>query len=203
VFGDGDYYIFYSPENIPAGVAGVIQGSSGTGAGVWSSANGLDFNLEAAAQSVLSATMSARFVAKKSFDGTITHASGAKTTFTAVYDATYESVPVVAVLAGSYTGQVGLSTGVKTARVAVATGGGITGTVAIDNTSNCTFSGTATPRTDGNAYDIALLLDAAPCPTPNLRVAGIAYFNAATKKLYVAAPNAARTDGVLFLGAKP
>jgi hypothetical protein len=38
---------------------------------------------------------------------------------------------------------------------------------------------------------------------PNQRVAGIAYFNAMAKKLYIAAPNAARTDGVLFLGIRP
>ena len=203
VFGDGDYYIFYSPVNIPAGVAGAIQGSSGTGAGVWSSTNGVDFNIETETPSALSATMSASFVAKKSFEGTITDSSGARTTFTAVYDATYESVPTVAALAGSYAGKVGLSTGVKTATITVATGGGITGVVAIDNASTCTFSGTATPRTDGNAYDVALLFGDAPCPTPNLRVAGVAYFNAAAKKLHVAAPNAARTDGVLFLGIKP
>jgi hypothetical protein len=204
VFGDGDYYVFYSPVNISTGVAGVIQGSSGTGTGLWSSTDGMDFNLEAETPSVLAATMSAGFVAKKTFEGTITYSSGAaKATFTAAYDATYESVPTVAALAGTYTGQVGLSTGVKTAKVTVAAGGGIIGTVPIDNTSTCAFSGTATPRTDGNAYDMALLLGAAPCPTPNLRVAGIAYFDAAIKKLYVAAPNVARTDGVLFLGTKP
>lgn len=203
VFGDGDYYVFYSPVNIPEGVAGAIQGSSGAGAGVWSSTDGVDFSIEAETPSALSATMSASFVAKKSFTGTITYASGTKTTFTAAYDAAYESVPTVAALAGSYAGKVGLSTGVKTATVTVATGGGITGTVIIGTASTCTFTGTATPRTDGNAYDVALLLGAAPCPTPTLRVAGIAYFNAAAKKLYVAAPNAARTDGVLFLGIKP
>lgn len=56
--------------------------------------------------------------------------------------------------------------------------------------------------THGNACDIALSLGDAPCPTPKLRGAGIAYFDAAAQKLYMAAPNAARTDGVLFLGPK-
>lgn len=203
VFGDGTYYAFYSPVGIAAGVAGVIQGSSGTGAGVWSSTDGVDFNLETDTPSVLAATMSASFVTKKSFSGTLTYASGAKTTFVTAYDSTYEVAPTLAALAGSYAGQAGLSTGVKTAAVTVAAGGAVTGTVTIDNTSNCAFSGTATPRTDDNAYDVALLLGASPCPVPNQRVAGIAYFNAATKKLYVAAPNAARTDAVLFLGTKP
>lgn len=203
VFGDGSYYVFYSPAGVPTGVAGVVQGNSGTGTGIWSSTDGVDFNLQADVPSVLPATMSAGFVAKKSFEGTITYASGTKTTFTAVYDTAYETVPTIATLAGSYTGQAGLSTGVKAANVTVATGGGITGTVTIDKTSTCAFSGTATPRTDGNAYDITLSLGAAPCPTPNLRVAGIAYFDAAAKKLYVAAPNTARTDGVLFLGTRP
>ncbi|HET7866460.1 MAG TPA: hypothetical protein VFL86_18830 [Burkholderiaceae bacterium] len=203
VFGDGTYYVFYSPAGLPTAVAGVVQGTSGTGTGIWSSTDGVDFNLEADIPSILPATMSAGFVAKKSFEGTIAYASGAKTTFTAAYDTAYETVPSLAALAGSYTGQTGLSTGVKTAKVTVTTGGGITGTITIDKASTCAFSGTATPRTDGNAYDIALSLDDAPCPTPKLRVAGIAYFDTAAKKLYLAAPNAARTDGVLFLGTKP
>jgi len=201
LFGDGTYYVFYSPVDISAGVAGVVQGSSGTAAATWASTDGVDFNLEV--PSVQAATVAASFVAKQSFKGTISDASGTKNTFTTAYDATYEVAPTLAALAGAYAGQVGLSTGVKTAAVTVAAGGAITGIVTIDNTSNCAFSGTATPRTDGNAYDVALLLGASPCPVPNQRVAGIAYFNAATKKLYVAAPNAARTDGVLFLGTKP
>ena len=204
VFGDGDYYVFYSPRNIPAGVAGVIQGSSGTGTGIWSSTDGRDFNVEPATPSILPATMSASFVAKKSFEGTITDASGASTTFTAVYDANYDSAPSLAVLAGSYAGTAGLSAGVKAAIVTITTGGKLTAIVSMDDKSSaCTFSGTATPRADGNAYDVAFVLGDAPCPTPSLRVSGIAYFNAATKKLYVAAPNASRTDGVLFLGTKP
>ena len=203
MFGDGTYHVFYSPANNPAGVAGVVQGSSGTGTGIWSFTDGVDFNLEPETPSVLPATMSAGFVAKKSFEGTITYESGIKTTVAAIYDAAYESVPTLAALAGTYTGQAGLSAGVRTAKVTVTAGGGITGTVAIDKTSNCTFSGTATPRTHGNAYDITILLDVAPCPTPKLRVAGIAYLDAAAKRLYVAAPNVAPTDGVLFLGTTP
>lgn len=204
VFGDGDYYVFYSPKNIPTGVAGVIQGSSGSGTGIWSSTDGVDFNVEAATPTVLPATMSAGFVTKKSFEGTITDSSGNKTTFATVYDANYEVTPTLAVLAGSYAGSAGLSAGVKAAIVTVTAGGGITGIVSMDDkSSTCTFSGTAMPRADGNAYDVAFVLGAAPCPTPSLRVSGIAYFNAATKRLHVAAPNAARTDGVLFLGAKP
>lgn len=205
VFGDGTYYIFYSPVNVPAGVAGVVQGSSGTAtaAAIWSSTDGVDFNLET--PSVQSATVSAGFVAKQSFSGTITFASGAKPTFTTAYDITYEVAPTLTALAGSYTGQVGLSTGaagVQTAAVVVAASGAVTGTTST-TTSACSLSGTATPRTNGNAYDVALVFSGASCTVSTQRFAGIAYFNAATKKLYVAAPNADRTDGVLFLGTKP
>ncbi len=208
VFGDGTYYIFYSPANVPAGVAGVVQGSSATATAtaVWSSTDGVDFNLET--PSVQSATVSAGFVTKQSFSGTITFASGAKPTFTTAYDIAYEVAPTLTALAGSYTGQVGLSTdaaGVQPATVVMAASGAVSGTTRTTstNTSACSFSGTATPRTDGNAYDVALLFSGVSCTVSTQRFAGIAYFNAATKKLLVAAPNADRTDGVLFLGTKP
>ena len=113
-----------------------------------------------------------------------------------------DRAPTLAALAGSYTGDVGLSTGVQTAAVVVAASGAVTGTTST-TTSACSFAGTATPRADGNAYDVSVLFSGASCTVSTQRFAGIAYFNAATKKLYVAAPNADRTDGVLFLGTKP
>lgn len=200
VFDDGTYYVFYSPVNIPAGVAGVVQGSSGTATATWASTDGVDFNLEV--PSVQAATVAASFVAKQSFKGTISYASGAKSTFTTAYDANYEVAPTLASLAGSYAGDVGLSTGVQAAAVVVAASGAVSGTTRT-NTSACSFSGTATPRTDGNAYDVSLRFSGASCTVSNQRFAGIAYLNATTKKLYVAALNADRTDGVLFLGTKP
>ena len=54
-----------------------------------------------------------------------------------------------------------------------------------------------------NAYNVAIRFGAAPCFFANQSMSGIAYFDAPTKRLYAAAPNAGRTDGILFLGTKP
>lgn len=69
--------------------------------------------------------------------------------------------------------------------------------------SGCTVSGSVIPRTRGNIFNVSLTFGAAPCFFSNQSMSGIAYFDAATKRLYSATPTAARTDGILFVGVKP
>jgi hypothetical protein len=59
------------------------------------------------------------------------------------------------------------------------------------------------PRARGNAFNVSLTFGGAPCLFANQTLTGIAYFDATTRVVYAAAPNANRTDGVLFVGTKP
>lgn len=70
-------------------------------------------------------------------------------TFNGTYDASFKQAPSLAAVAvaGTYSG-IGPSAGTT---VTVATSGAITGT-----DGGCTFTGTATPRTDGNAFNVPI-----------------------------------------------
>lgn len=198
VLDDGTYYVFYSPVGKPSEIAGVVQGNGTSAAGTFSSSNARDFNLEGAG--VLSATVSASYAAKQSLNGTVSYGVGAPTSFSSTYDKAYEATPSLAALAaGTFFGEVASSAGVENATVSVTSAGAISGS----SQSGCAVTGSATPRARGNVFDISLTFGGPPCVFGVQTLTGIAYFDSATKTLYAAAPNAARTDGVLFFGEIP
>lgn len=196
VLSDGSYYVLYSAVNNPAVIGGVVQGSSTATAGALASGDAKDFNLEGAG--VVPATLAGTYTTKQSLGATVTYPAGAPTTFTSTYDPSYETVPTLATIAGTYSGTVAFSLGSQAASVTVSTGGEVTGSA-----NGCSLAGLAKPRADANAYDVSITFGPAPCYFAGQTFAGIGYFNATTKRLYAAAPNAARTDGVLFVGTKP
>ena len=196
VFSDGTYYVFYSPVGNATAIAGVVQGSGTVAASAFSSSNGRDFNLEGLG--VSSATVTANYASKQSFSGMIAYPAGTITTFTTACNATYEAAPSLASVAGTFTGRVSLSAGAQAATITVSSAGAISG-----NSNGCSLTGAATPRSDGNAYNLSVTFGAAPCFLANQTLTGVAYYDSVTKRLYAVAPNAARSDGVLFVGAKP
>lgn len=197
VLDDGTYYVLYTQVGNSTVIAGVVQGTGTSNAGTFSSTNARDFNLEGLG--VLSATVSANYVAKQSLSGAVSYSAGGTTTFSSTYDPSYEAVPSLAALAGSFSGQVASSAGTENATVEVSTAGAISGSGA----SGCAVSGSVSPRARGNAFNVSLTFGGAPCLFANQTLSGIAYFNSAAKRLYAAAPNASRSDGVLFVGVKP
>ena len=197
VLDDGTYYVLYSPVGNSTAIAGVVQGTGTSSAGTFSSSNARDFNLEGLG--VLAATVSASYVAKQSFNGTVAYGAAGNTSFSSTYDVGYEAAPSLAALAGTFTGQVASSAGNENAAVTISVGGAISGSGA----SGCSLSGSVAPRARGNAFNVSLTFGGAPCLFANQTLIGIAYFNATTKVLYSALPNANRTDGVLFVGVKP
>jgi len=196
---DGTYYVLYSTTTDPTIVGGVVQGTGTSNNGSFTSTNARDFNIEGLG--VQPATISASYFAKQSFNGTVTYTSLGNTVanFTTTYDAAYELTPLLSELGGTYSGQVASSAGVESATLTV---NGNTGNVTGTSLSGCGFTGTATPRTDGNAFDMSVTFGGDPCLFANQTFTGIAYYDAVDKFLYAAAPNASRTDGVLFLGGK-
>jgi hypothetical protein len=195
VLSDGTYYVLYSSTFNSALIGGVVQGTGTSTAGTFSSNDARDFNIEGAG--VIPATITATVAAKQSFNGSINYPNSATVSFTSTYDASYEATPLLATVAGTFTGQIASSAGVQTATVTVSPTGAISG-----EGSGCATTGTATPRADGNAYNVSLTFGALPCLFANQTLTGIAYFDAVTRRLYAAAPNAARTDGILFAGLK-
>lgn len=196
VFSDGSYYVLYSRVGNPTIIGGVVQGSSSASSGAWTSSDAKDFNIEGAG--VLSASLAGTYAAKNSIGGTLSYAAGGTTTFSGTYNAAYEATPTLGAVSGLYSGAVAFSQGSQSATVSVASTGAVSA-----NANGCIATGTATPRTDANAYNLVLTFGPAPCFFIGQTFTGIAYFDAVAKRIYAAAPNATRTDGMMFVGTKP
>jgi hypothetical protein len=197
VLDDGTYYFLYSVPANPNLIAGVVQGTGVSNTGSFTSTNAKDFNLEGAG--VLDATISGNYAARQSLSGTVLYSGVVGATFTSTFDPAYDTTPSLASLAGTYTGQVGSSGGVESASVTIAATGAFSGASA----SGCSFTGTATPRANGNVFDQSVTFGGAPCLFAGRTLVGIAYFDVPNNRLYAAAPTSTRTDGVIFLGTKP
>ncbi len=197
VLDDGSFYFLYSVSGNASLIAGVVQGSGTAQNGSFASANARDFNIEGLG--VLAATVSSSYNARQSLNGTVSYTAGGAITFTSAFSTAYDATPSLANLAGTFAGQVAFSGGVENANVTVSTSGALSGV----GTSGCTVTGSVAPRARGNAFNVTITFGGAPCFFANQSLSGIAYFDSATKRLYSATPNAARTDGILFVGVKP
>jgi hypothetical protein len=195
VLSDGTYYFLYSFVGNPSLVAGVVQGTGMVSGTTFSSSNARDFNLEGLG--VLPGTVSATVATRQSLSGTVSYGTGS-TSFSTTYHSDYEATPSLAAIAGTFTGQVALSAGIQSASVSVSPSGVLSG-----GSGGCAIGGTMTPRSDGNAFNVVVTFGASPCYFAHQTFSGIAYYNSGARRLYAAAPNASRTDGVLFVGTKP
>lgn len=198
VLDDGVFWVLYSTQSNNNLIAGAVQGSGTSNNGSFASSNAIDFNLEG--NGILATTLSASYTQKQSFNGTFTYPtlSHQTVTFTSAYSADYEITPTLATIVGTYTGYSAVKDGIDTGTVAISASGAISAV----GVSGCASTGTVTPRAKGNVYNVSLTYGAAPCATPRGTVTGIGYFDAAAKRIYALAMNGARSNGIIFVGAK-
>ncbi len=195
VLDDGVYWVLYSGIGDPSVVAGLIQGDSTSQHGVFTSSNAMDFNLEG--QPIRQAAVSGSYVMKQSLNGTIVYQIGGQSTFSTTYDSDYELTPDMNAVAGTYTGSV---TANESVTVVLTSNGGISGS----SSTGCTFTGTFSPRTHGNVFNIAVTFGGqAACSNGTDTVNGIGFYDAGTKTLTGAALNSTRTNGFVLIGTKP
>ena len=198
VLDDGTYWVLYSVANNSNIIAGGVQGSSTSNNGNFTSANARDFNLEGLG--ILTATISGSYFVKQSLNGLINYPTlSQNVTFTSTYNASYDTTPSLASLAGVYTGSGAVVGGTETATLTITAGGGITGS----GVSGCQFSGTATPRSKGNVFNISITFGGGVCSNGTNTVTGIGYYDSTLKRLWGASLNAARDNGFIFVGTKP
>src|SRR3569832_2080676 len=198
---DNDVYWFlYSEVRNPSIIVGVVQGDSSSQNGVLTSSNATYFS-EELIQLTLNARIDGTIQAKQSLNGTIVYQNNAQAndTFTTTYNSAYESVPDINAVAGTYTGPVAVN---EIVSVTVSPNGDITGRSITDPTiTGCTFSGSFKPRTHGNVFDVTITFNGQRgCSNGTGTVKGVAFFHAG--KLYSAALNDDKTNGVVFIGTK-
>lgn len=193
VLDDGSYWVFYTAIGNPNVLAGLVQGTGTSHSGAFGSSNTRDFNLEGAG--ILAATMSGSYVQKNSFHGTIAYFNGDTGSFTSTYDADYELTPNMNLVAGNYTG---LRADNQTVTVTVDSAGSLSG----HSSNGCTFAGTFSRRAKGNVFHHSVTFGGGVCSNGTETVTGVAFYNAATNRLYSAALNSARTNSYIFIGTK-
>ena len=193
VLEDGSYWLFYSAKDQPNILAGLVQGSGTSHSGSFGSSSTRDFNLEGTG--IRAATMNGSHVPNKSFLGTIAYFNGEAESFTSRSDAGSESAPNLTQVAGTY---VGVRADNHTVTVAVDSAGTLTS----HSSDGCTVAGTLSPRAKGNVFHTSLTFEGGACHHGTESVTGVAFYNAATNRLYSAALNPARTSSFIFLGTK-
>ncbi|MDK2743514.1 MAG: hypothetical protein H8K03_01325 [Nitrospira sp.] len=195
VLDDGVYWVLYSAVGDPSVVAGLIQGDSSSQNGVFTSSNARDFNLEG--QPIRNATINGNYAIKQNLNGTLVYQTGGQSTFTTTYNSAYELTPDMNAVAGTYTGEVAAN---ETATVVLTSNGGISGS----SSTGCTFTGSFSPRTHGNVFNITVTFGGqAACSNGADTLTGIGTYDAGTKTLTSAALNSTRTNGFIFIGTKP
>jgi hypothetical protein len=193
VLDDGTYYVIYSPVG-----SGYIQGSSTSNNGSFTSNNARDFNFRVSR--VYSATIDASYTEKQSFAGRISYSAENRPSFSASYNSRYEDAPSLTALAGTFAGSAVSLLGSENIALTITSDGAVSGIGAI---SRCSATGTVSPHSSGNIYDLSLTSGGAPCPRPGETVTGILYYNSSNKTVIAAAQNSTRTEGFLFAGVKP
>lgn len=198
VLGDGSYWGIYSTVANDDIVAGVLQGTGTETGNNFTSTNGRDFNIEGA--DVLSFSVASTFSEMTSLGGTATYSGGGGTvTFTGTYDDTFDDTPSLAAIAGSYFGEAASSGGNETAQFTINGSGNFTGS----GGSGCSFNGTFSPRSDGNVFNLSIRFNGGECVNGTSTLTGIAVYDPIEAAIIGAALNGSRSDGVIFVGAKP
>lgn len=193
VLEDGSYWLFYSAKDQPNILAGLVQGTGTSHSGSFGSSNTRDFNVEGAG--IRAATMRGSYVPSKRFDVTIAYVTGDTESFTSTSDADSESVPNLTQLAGTYAG---LRADNSTVTATVDSAGTLLGHAS----DGCTVAGTLSPPATGNVFHTSMTFGGGACRQGAETVTGVAFYDAATNRLYSAALNHTRTTSFLFLGTK-
>jgi hypothetical protein len=196
VLSDGAYYLMYSAVGDASTVGGVVQGTAAISGDSFTSSDALDFNVEGAGAKP--GAVAASLHPWDKFEGAFTPTSGNALSFQTRFDVVKTAGgPTLAQLAGAYTGNAGFFAGIRPAVFTVTATGAVSSSI-----NGCAITGTATPRTDINGYDLNIAFGASPCLIPGLSFTGIAYVRQDNGRLYAAARNAATKQSVIFSGSK-
>jgi hypothetical protein len=193
VLENGEYWFMYFDGGV---LYGFVQGTGSWNNGNFTSTNGLDFDFGGAVTPV---AVSASYRERVSLQGVATpQTGGAPVTFTAAYDAAYETPATPAAVTGVWRGR--LESG-ETYSIDVGASGAFTGA----GSSGCTFSGSIAPRPSGKAvYNVSVTFNGGVCLLGTQTVTGIAAVagSGSAQALYAAALNGTRSAGFALISTR-
>lgn len=193
VLENGEYWVMYYANGL---LYGVVQGRGTANNGSFASTNGLDFYVGG---TVTPVAVSASYQSRASIQGLVTpQAGGSPVTFTAAYDASYETPATLTAVSGVWRGR--LLSG-ETYTINVASGGTFTGA----GSSGCTFVGAVAPRASGKAvYNVSITFNGGICALGTQTITGIAVTggSGASAVLFATALNATRSAGLVLISTR-
>lgn len=196
ILNDGSFYAVYSTKDNKDMIAGVVTGTGQASNGSLTARDAVDFNFDG--YGVNAVSVSASYFTKSSLSGVLTRKNRESFAFSTQYNPVYEQ-PADAMLAtGTYTGNALSPTGTQPAFMTLQANGTITGVM-----GTCNFSGVATPRGSINVFNLSITFRGGTCTFGTDTLGGIGFYDIPNKQFYLAAPNAARSDGLFFQGTRP
>jgi len=194
---NGAFYIFQTVPDHPNEIEGFIYGSSTSGNGSFSAGSAKSFNF-VEGEVLTTGAITATYQARKWISGSSKDDTGQNVVFGAYFDSTYDAVPSLSELAGTYSGlaRFGPPFNAQALSATLNASGGVGGSI-----GGCAFAGTITPRPRGKLYDIAVSFGSG-CDFPGQTFIGIAYLDPLMQRLMVGALNAQRTVAGMFIATK-
>lgn len=201
VLDDGSYYAVYTDPNSTY-TSGVVIGNGNSQNGTYSASNTLDFYFGTSPY-ISSASVTGSYTSMQTFNGSLKWANNTSVTFNSTYDTRYNQTPSLAAIAGTYNGEIvaGSSTigpDFDSSQVVVNSNGSVSGKTAL----GCNYSGSVTPRSHGNIYNINILMGPSPCDFAGQNLTGMAFYSSDNGNLIAMAPSANRSGGFLILGSR-
>lgn len=194
---NGTFYIFQTvPEN-PDAIEGFIHGSATSANGTLFASSATSFNF-VDREMLTTGSITAKYAARKWIAGSSKDDVGHDVYFGGYFDSGYDVAPSLVELAGAYTGEANFGPlfGSQALAATLSASGGVGG-----NIGSCAFTGTITPRPRGSLFNIAVSFGSG-CDFPGQTFSGIVFLDPLTQRLMVAAVNASRTAGGMFIAAR-
>lgn len=211
VLDDGSLWMAYSTANDPTqtdallNAAGLIRGS-GTpdeAAGTFTVTEARQLSLEDNKR--VGVNVDATFVTGSSLGGSIIRDPGPGSTslptpaaFSTLYRTAYNNNLTLQHLAATYQGSLTTTLGKSSASTTIDASGAITG----NSNSGCTWTGTATPRSRGNVFDVSLTFGTEAGCAGNAGVALTGVVSLEASRAGLLATNADMTRAFIFVGGR-
>ena len=198
VLDDGrTYAIYLTPDN--GALGGVVIARGNASDGTYTSTVAKDFVV---GEGVYSGSLTASYAAKKSFNGTFS-AGGQTAPFTSTYNSAYDLYPYrfPSSLAGVYGIMLMASDGSTAMGHITITAEGVLSFSALDPSCSRT-SGTVSPRSKGNVFDVTLTSTGFGCLLPGVALSGIVFYDAHVSTLNVVMHTDDLNTGILGLGSQ-
>jgi len=154
VLDDASYYFIYVLRGSPT-FSGFVHGTATSANRQFNSSDGRNL---LAAMGVFPATIAGPYVPKASMSGSVSSGIG-DDTYTLAYDASYEQPASLASIVGTYTGTLSTADAVTNTAITITNAGVLSGGAF----SNCSLSGSVTPRGSVAVFDLLIATTGAAC----------------------------------------